>query len=76
MTPAVQPADDPRVEELTAVERALVIYARDPNQSLREVARKVPCDPSLLSRDERFKRFREAYQVKPVKGSKSKEGTV
>ncbi len=78
-TPADQagpaPGSSP-VAQLTAVERAMLIYSRDPNQSLREVARKVPCDPSLLSRDPKFKRLREAHQGSVPKGSKSKEGTV
>ena len=62
--------------ELTKVERAIQFYLRDPNQSVREVARKVPCDPSLLYRDERFNRLREAHQGKLPKGSKSGEGDL
>jgi hypothetical protein len=62
--------------ELTAVERALVIYSRDPDQSVREVARRAGCDPSLLYRDERFGRLREAYKRKLRKGTKSKEGDL
>jgi hypothetical protein len=72
------PAKEPEPEDpkLTAVERAMQIYARDPNQSLRAVARQVGCDPSLLSRDARFKRLRESYVANIPRGSKSKEGTV
>lgn len=66
-TPAVVTA------ELTAVEKAMVIFTRDPNQSLREVARQVPCDPSLLSRDGRFKRLQQAHAGSVPKGSKSKD---
>jgi hypothetical protein len=62
--------------ELTAVERAMQIYLRDPNQSLREVARKARCDPGQLSRDPRFRRLREAHAGTIPKGSKSKQGDM
>ena len=52
------------------------IYARDPNQSVAEVARLAGCDRSLLYRDKRFKRFREACAGSIPKGSKSKEGIM
>jgi hypothetical protein len=82
--PAVQPTDateiqaaaDSSAEKLTAVERAVQIFLRDTNQSKREVARKAGCNPSLLSRDGRFKQLWEAYNRSLPKGSKSKDGTI
>lgn len=62
--------------ELTAVERALVIYARDPNQSVRAVARQVGCNHTLLLRDPRFQRLREAYASTLPRGRKSKDGNL
>jgi hypothetical protein len=67
---------DGRPVELTAVERALVIYARDPNQSLRAVARQVGCAHSLLVRDPRFQRMRQAIAGVVSRGSKSKGGDM
>jgi hypothetical protein len=61
---------------LTAVERAMQIFLRDPNQSIRGIARQVGCDPALLFRDERFTRLREAYKGKVPKGSKPKDGPL
>jgi hypothetical protein len=66
----------PERVELTAAERAMVVYLRDPNQSIREIAHQVGCDPSLLYRDERLKRLREAHKGKVPKGTKSKEGDL
>jgi hypothetical protein len=62
--------------ELTAVERAIAVYLRDPDLSVSEVARQVGCDRSLLYRDERFKRLRKAHRKTLPKGSKSKEGDL
>jgi hypothetical protein len=66
--------DIPPPPHLTAVERALVFFLRDPNQSVRAVARQVGCDPALLYRDQRFCRLREALKGKLPRGSRSKEG--
>jgi hypothetical protein len=52
------------------------IYLRDPNQSIRAVARQSGCNPSLLSRNLQFRRLRQAYQSKLPKGSKAKDGTL
>jgi hypothetical protein len=62
--------------ELTAVERAMMIFIRDPSRSITDLAREVGCDRSLLYKDERFKRLRQAHQGKPPKGNKSKEGDI
>src|SRR5262249_51117804 len=61
---------------LTAVEQAIQIYLRDPNQSDRQIAKSVGCSHSVLSRSQDFQRLKGAYQGKPIKGSKSKEGFV
>ncbi len=74
-TGAAPPPDVPAVQ-LTAVERAMQIFARDPNQSVGEIARQVGCDRSLLYRDPRFKRLREAYRGTLPKGSKSRDGEL
>jgi len=74
--PKANDQEEPEGTELTKAEKAMQIYLRDPNQSLREVAGKVPCDPALLSRDPRFKRLRQAHQGKLPKGSKSKDGKL
>jgi hypothetical protein len=64
----------PRVRaELTAVDRAMIIFAKDPNQTIREVARKVGCHPSLLSRNEKFQNLRSAYMGTLPIGTKSKD---
>jgi hypothetical protein len=60
--------------ELTDVEKAMMIFTRDPNQSLREIARQVPCHHSLLVRDKSFQRLRRAHQGSIPKGKKSREG--
>lgn len=73
MTVAVANPAAPR-EELTAVERAIQIYLRDPNQSLRTVAQQAGCNVSLLSRDDRIKRLREAHAGTVPRGSKSEDG--
>jgi hypothetical protein len=62
--------------KLTACERAMQIFLKNPNQSTREVARKAGCDHSLLSRDDKFQRLREACGAKLPKGTKSKEGRL
>lgn len=62
--------------KLTAVERALVIYTRDPNQSIRAIARQAGCHPSLLSRDERFQRLRQAHVGNVPRGRKPKGGDI
>jgi hypothetical protein len=62
--------------KLTAVERAMMIYTRDSNRSIADIAREVRCDRSLLYKDERFKRLRQAHKGRPPKGSKSKEGHI
>ncbi len=67
--------DGPAVQ-LTAVERAMQIFLRDSNQSVRSIARQVGCDPSLLYRSESFKRLREAYAGRIPKGTKSKDGAL
>jgi hypothetical protein len=61
---------------LTAVEKALMLMHRDPNKSLRQVAREVPCNHALLSRDRRIQRMREAQTRRVPKGSKAKDGTL
>jgi hypothetical protein len=61
---------------LTAVEQAMVIYLRDPSQSVADVARQVPCNRSLLYRDERFKRLRSTCVGQVPKGSKTKDRTM
>ncbi len=62
--------------ELTAVERAMLVFTRDPSQSVSEVARKVGCDRSLLYRDARFKSLRSSYNRTLPRGSKTKEGIL
>jgi hypothetical protein len=62
--------------ELTAVERAMMLYTRDSNRSIASRAREAGCDRSLLYKDERFKRLRQANQGRLPKGSKSKEGDI
>lgn len=74
--PAVTPPVEATPVQLTAVERALILYTRNPSQSLRKLAREVGCDVSLLSRDERIQRLRDAYGGKIPRGSKSKEGDL
>jgi hypothetical protein len=69
-----QPREPP--VRLTAVERAIQIYLRDPNQSVRAVAREAGCDPSLLYRDERFRRLRKAHAGTLPRGSKAKDGSL
>jgi hypothetical protein len=66
----------PPAAELTAAERAIAIYLRDPTLSVSKVAEQAGCDRSLLYRDERFKRLRAAHQGTLPKGSKSKEGDL
>jgi hypothetical protein len=61
---------------LTAIERAMLILMRDPNQSNRAIAGKVGCHPSLLSKGERFKRLRKAMIAILPKGSKTREGDL
>jgi hypothetical protein len=46
---------------LTKIERAMQIYLRDPGQSLRDVARQVPCAPSLLYGSKAMRRLRQAH---------------
>lgn len=76
--PAATPPDAPTsaAAELTAVERAIAVYLRDPNLSVIEVARLAGCDRSLLYRDARFKRLRQAHRGTLPKGSKSNEGDL
>ena len=62
--------------KLTATERAIAIYLRDPSKSVRAVARQARCNPSLLYRDPRFRRLRAAHQATLPKGTKSKDGDL
>jgi hypothetical protein len=71
-----RPHGDGSKPELTAVERAMMLFTRDPNQSIRALARQVGCDSSLLYRDPRIRRLREAHRGKLPKGTKSREGDV
>ena len=58
-------------EPLTKIERAIQLYLREPGQSLREVAGKVPCAPSLLARSKEFRRLRQAHvRTLPRRGTK------
>jgi hypothetical protein len=72
-TPA---AEGDAIRRLTRVEKALMLMARDPNKSLRRVAREVPCHVSLLSRDPRVRRMRQAQAGHLPKGRKGKAGDV
>jgi hypothetical protein len=68
------PAAEAPAAKLTAVEQAIALFLRDPDLSVSDIARQVGCNRSLLYRDERFKRLREAHRGRLPKGSKSKEG--
>jgi hypothetical protein len=63
-------------EELTKAEIAMLIYLRDPSQTVPEVASKAGCDSSLLYRHPKFKRLYKTYQGTPKKGSKGKDGSM
>src|SRR5262249_31300419 len=62
--------------KLTAVETAIEIFLRDPNQSIRQVAEQVPCAASTLSRSKKFRRLLRAHAAAPRKGWKTKEGDL
>jgi hypothetical protein len=62
--------------ELTAEERCIQIYLRDPNQSLRQIARQAGCDASIPVRSEKLKRLRAANAGTIPKGSKTKAGDL
>jgi hypothetical protein len=61
---------------LTKVEQAIQIFLRDPNQSIRAVAQKVPCAPSLLFKSDKFGRVVCTFKGSLPKGSKSVDGTL
>jgi hypothetical protein len=63
-------------DSLTAEERCIQIYLRDPNQSLRKIARLARCDPSIPSRSDKLRRLREAHAGKLPRGRKTKEGDL
>jgi hypothetical protein len=73
---ASQPAGTTTPNHLSAVERAIQIFLRDTSQSVREIARKVGCNHALLSRNEKFRRLRQAYQGSPPRGTKSRDGNL
>ena len=61
---------------LTKTEQAMMIYLRDPNQSDSDVAKQVPCHPSLLSHSEQYRKLRSAHAGSILKGSKPAEGNI
>jgi hypothetical protein len=61
---------------VTAEDLCVEFFLRDPNQSLREIARQAGCDPSIPARSERLKRLRQTYAGRLPRGSKSKDGSL
>jgi hypothetical protein len=62
--------------ELSAVEQAMIIFNRDPTQSIAKIARTVGCSRGVLYHDERFQRLLQAHQGMLAKGSKSRDGKI
>jgi hypothetical protein len=60
--------------ELTAEEQCIQVYLRDPNQSLRKIARLVGCDAAIPTKSKRLKRLRELNAGKIPRGTKNTEG--
>jgi hypothetical protein len=61
---------------LSPVERALIIYTRDPNQSIRKIARQAGCSHAALLKNEKFKRLRQTHQGSLPTGTKSRDGDL
>jgi hypothetical protein len=55
---------------LSAIDRALLLLARNPNRSIRKIAREVGCDPSHLYRSDEVKRLVQASRTQPPPGTK------
>ena len=72
-TPAPAPVAD---DGLTAIERSIAIFLRDPNQSIRAIAKKAGCSHSVLSESEQFRRLRAVFTGNLPRGSKSKDGGI
>jgi hypothetical protein len=70
------PRSSPVRDEPTAVERAMIIFTRDPNQPVTEIARQAGCDRSLLYRSPTFRRLRQAHAGRLPRGSKSSDGDL
>lgn len=56
--------------ESSKIKQAMAIFEADPSLSIREVARRVPCSPSLLSRSTVFQRFHETFVRRARHGTK------
>lgn len=69
--------DVPLSTPLSAVEQAIAIFLRDPNQSQRSIARQVGCSASSLSESKVFRRLRQAFAgQKPRRGRRFTDGRI
>jgi transcriptional regulator with XRE-family HTH domain len=72
----------PEGERISAVaatygEKALLILRREPNRTLRSIARELECSVSTLSEDPAVRRMRQAHvAAPPPRGEKSDEGEL
>jgi hypothetical protein len=79
--PPADPKHKPEAKErdeqsLTAIDRAILIYSRDPSLTVRALAKMVGCSPSTLSESAAFQRLRDAQTESVTKGTKSKDGKI
>jgi hypothetical protein len=70
-----QAAADTAAHVLTAEERCIAIFLRDPNKSNRQIAKEAGCSPSILSRP-KLKALRQMHAGQLRKGEKTKAGDV
>jgi hypothetical protein len=82
LAPGGAPPTPPRQRDrgpqggMTAEERCLAVFAYHPDLSLREIANRAGCDPSIPARSERLKRLRAAHAAYLPRGWKTKEGKL
>jgi hypothetical protein len=68
-------AENPQ-SSLTAEERCIMIYMRDPNKSLRKIAAEAGCDPAIPFRSKKLHRLRKSDVGKLPRGYKTKQGAI
>lgn len=74
--PAADTAERASPGALTPVDRAMILFTRDPNQSVRTIAKQAGCHHSVLSRSQQFRDLRNAHARHLRHGSKSADGRL